>query len=57
MGDSLIGKTVDSGSIVPGSSPGLPAKHDDQLKSWSFLFYDHKIELLGLLWLLITQIE
>lgn len=24
MGDSLIGKTVDSGSIVLGSSPGLP---------------------------------
>lgn len=47
MGDSLIGKTVDSGSIVPGSSPGLPANQKltrtfrlyyDQPLCWSFWF-------------------
>lgn len=51
MGDSLIGKTVDSGSIVPGSSPGLPDTTSGQHICWSFFIlidnFDHSLSIFG----------
>ena len=36
LGDSLIGRTADSGFVSPGSSPGLPASK--LTIAWAFLF-------------------
>lgn len=36
LGDSLIGKTADSGSAIPGSSPGLPEGCAAIPRGWLF---------------------